>query len=576
MAHGCPQYSQKWCHEITGTGPRWELNTGQPDLQVVLEAAKYERPASANTPRRDITASYLKPVAALQPKYAKPLKPTQSRCKPKEKRTGSKGSSDDGSSSEHNPDHSPTPKPREPTKGHSRQPGSYNHQDHQVPSKPQGEPRKRAYCSQDCLKGLSEGTAMDSSCPNFADHPMHEHSYQHALPRSQVAQLLREQLAESFDHCTDLQQRGRTGMLFQVTLESHGYTFVAKGSVRGFISSSKKEEKVYRLLEKRQGRSIPVYLGSIDLDVPWIESAFDIVHMLLLSWAGEVVWWNIARDKAGEAFIWKQKQRFEREYIKMGICHTDVEYRNILWNAETKQLMFIDFDQTIVFDLHCPPESVTRGTLYPEVFRSQKQNAAIKYLAKREKAALAKLSRQTQSRSIRFDRSNKINASHVGMDINFSDIRPALIPDWLFAKIPMAVEQNPNPRNLIPDWLFADEQAAFVGIENRLAVAANPDAFPPFSRITTTTSAPSRPRMPVAGATKPACGVSGGQGQSSWLLNRDRYRGNLPILYRPVDGISTKKSEGLPFQTKQVGTATLNDENKDNEPVDDPMEEVAS
>lgn len=72
--------------------------------------------------------------------------------------------------------------------------------------------------------------------------------------------------------------------LFRITLISHGYTFVAKGTVARLRSGLLAEGQAYDRLEPLQGNMIPVYLGSIDLQFPYYEFKATIVHMLLMSW----------------------------------------------------------------------------------------------------------------------------------------------------------------------------------------------------------------------------------------------------------------------------------------------------
>lgn len=95
------------------------------------------------------------------------------------------------------------------------------------------------------------------------------------------------------NYCIDLQKQGRTGRLFKLTFASYGYMFVGKVTVH---SRSKLEGRVYKYLKERQGQSIPVYLGNFDLKYPWIGGGFDIVHLLLMSWAGDCTKNIIAHD----------------------------------------------------------------------------------------------------------------------------------------------------------------------------------------------------------------------------------------------------------------------------------------
>ena len=73
-----------------------------------------------------------------------------------------------------------------------------------------------------------------------------------------------------------------------VTLTSHGYTVVGKGTILAFVKDLRHEAEVYRRLTTLQGVHVPIYLSSVDLDSPYYYGAgICIVHLMLLSWAGE-------------------------------------------------------------------------------------------------------------------------------------------------------------------------------------------------------------------------------------------------------------------------------------------------
>jgi hypothetical protein len=92
------------------------------------------------------------------------------------------------------------------------------------------------------------------------------------------------QLAENPDNgCEPLGKQGARGALFRLTLESYGYTFVAKGTVTAFKAKLKHEGLVYRHSDEVQGELIPVYLGNISLVRPYfLDVRVRIVHMLLM------------------------------------------------------------------------------------------------------------------------------------------------------------------------------------------------------------------------------------------------------------------------------------------------------
>ncbi|KAL9593747.1 MAG: hypothetical protein Q9219_007406, partial [cf. Caloplaca sp. 3 TL-2023] len=138
----------------------------------------------------------------------------------------------------------------------------------------------------------------------------------------------------------------------------HGYTSVGKGTTAENIERLKLEGRVYRHLEARQGRDIPVYLGNIELHVPWTGPGIDIIYMLLMSWAGECVHRNVACDRQGLRRVDEAANEFITECPQVGACHRDNIYERILWNAERGQMMFIDFDLTILFNPLQPPPKV--------------------------------------------------------------------------------------------------------------------------------------------------------------------------------------------------------------------------
>ncbi|KAL9117546.1 MAG: hypothetical protein Q9187_005917, partial [Circinaria calcarea] len=147
----------------------------------------------------------------------------------------------------------------------------------------------RQYCTQACLLGLVRKHPLDDTCPNINTHRAHGTGNHHALEPKSLAKLMSRQLAENPDNrCEPLGKQGTRGALFRLTLEWYGYTFVAKGTVTAFEAKLKHEGLVYQHLDKVQGELIPVYLGNISLVRPYfLDVGVKIVHMLLLSWAGE-------------------------------------------------------------------------------------------------------------------------------------------------------------------------------------------------------------------------------------------------------------------------------------------------
>jgi hypothetical protein len=206
--------------------------------------------------------------------------------------------------------------------------------------------RHRQYCTQACLLGLVRKHPLDDACPNINAHRTHGASNHHALGRKALAKLMLRQLAENPDNeCKPLGKQGARGTLFKLTLEYYGYTFVAKGTVTAFEAKLKHEGLVYRHLDEVQGEIIPVYLGNISLVRPYfLDVGVRIVHMLLMSWAGEQAHKDsmlaMGRDLAVETSMAVTKM------LSCGVEHRDVRPPNVLWNPEIRNVVLVDFERS--------------------------------------------------------------------------------------------------------------------------------------------------------------------------------------------------------------------------------------
>ena len=201
--------------------------------------------------------------------------------------------------------------------------------------------RQRGYCSQACLLGLVLGSALDMNCPNILLHRRGKKHWKHLLNRRQFSAMVQQQLAVTLDrNVKDFNIQGSWGALFQITLASHGYTFVGKGTRDVFIPDLIHEGRIYTRLESIQGDLIPVYLGNIDLVRPWLDPGVRIIHMLLMSWGGE----RIDRIKEVRSFD-TETRSFRTRIAHMGVRHGDLRPPNMLWNQENHKVMFIDFER---------------------------------------------------------------------------------------------------------------------------------------------------------------------------------------------------------------------------------------
>lgn len=204
----------------------------------------------------------------------------------------------------------------------------------------------RAYCTQQCILGLVQRSALDPVCPHVESH-RRGGSQNHMLDKRQVCTLLQQQLNRSLDfNCTDLQIYGSRSMLFKVTLASYGYTLVAKGTRDVFVVDLKHEQRMYDRLSSMQGEFIPVHVGNIDLAHPWYDcGGVRVIHMLLLAYGGI----RIDDDRVGEiGNLMAHVTAFQAKLARCGVQHGDLADRNILWDTQLQRIMFIDFERSMV------------------------------------------------------------------------------------------------------------------------------------------------------------------------------------------------------------------------------------
>ncbi|KAH7118371.1 hypothetical protein EDB81DRAFT_848105 [Dactylonectria macrodidyma] len=212
----------------------------------------------------------------------------------------------------------------------------------------------RQYCTQKCLLGMVKGGFLDPKCPNVALHckSCAPARARHPVNHEEWLRLLWKQLDQSLDDgIRPLGEGGARGVLFQVTLLAHGYTFVSKGTVRAFIKDLEHEAAVYERLKPIQGVYVPVFLGAIDLrsmnKIYYYDHRVYVVHMTFLSWGGCSI------DKAQK--IGDINRSLEDEAIRSlramhreGVIHNDVRLANMLFNPETNGVMVIDFERALL------------------------------------------------------------------------------------------------------------------------------------------------------------------------------------------------------------------------------------
>ena len=214
-----------------------------------------------------------------------------------------------------------------------------------------GKNQERPYCTQNCLNSLSQGAYLDLNCPNASLHlqteglPTCPRKLRHLINGDELLYLLQNQLERTMaSNIRPLGKQGARGALFKITLASHGYTFVGKGTIDVYIKYLLWEADVYEHLERLQGSRIPVFLGCIPLkNCYFLAPGVQIVYFLLLSWGGERAY------KTPDAPLLDYGQ-LESDLTALGVYHGDLRPDNILWNPESQQFMIIDFERSEYFD----------------------------------------------------------------------------------------------------------------------------------------------------------------------------------------------------------------------------------
>ena len=142
---------------------------------------------------------------------------------------------------------------------------------------------------------------------------------------------------------------GSRGVLFRITLIAYGYTFVAKGTVRAFITDLEHEAAVYERLRAIEGSRVPVFLGTIDLrsmdKIYYYDHRVYVVHLMCMSWAGYRVGDVESNDDRARKLADGTLQSLKSIH-QAGVIHNDVRGANLLFNPETNNIMIIDFERS--------------------------------------------------------------------------------------------------------------------------------------------------------------------------------------------------------------------------------------
>ncbi|KAH7129379.1 hypothetical protein B0J13DRAFT_453133 [Dactylonectria estremocensis] len=130
-----------------------------------------------------------------------------------------------------------------------------------------------------------------------------------------------------------------TGAVFKPSLSRYRYTFISKGTFATAIKRLQHKVEIYTHLQPLQGHFIAIYLGSIALDTPYPLAAANVIHILLMSCAGNAV--TVNDD------VLPEKLRLQELLHTQIVIHDDLRQENLFFNYERERIMPIDFDLAI-------------------------------------------------------------------------------------------------------------------------------------------------------------------------------------------------------------------------------------
>ena len=128
----------------------------------------------------------------------------------------------------------------------------------------------------------------------------------------------------------------------KATLLSHGYTVAIKATTEEKQHILKAEVDNYHRLEDLQGHQIPVCLGDFEPSIEYWYHGRVMAHFMILSWSGTRLQ-RIINDENLDFFS-KERKKALKALQERGAEHRDKEWRNMLWNEQTRSLVVVDLE----------------------------------------------------------------------------------------------------------------------------------------------------------------------------------------------------------------------------------------
>ncbi|KAJ5112165.1 hypothetical protein N7532_000210 [Penicillium argentinense] len=197
----------------------------------------------------------------------------------------------------------------------------------------------RPYCTISCIRGIVNRDPLDMKCPNWKFHGHQGHS----IGPQEFTRQLHHQITQ--DRNLGFEQLhicGRTGYLIKATLLSHGYTVIIKATTVEKQHRLQVEVENYQRLRSLQGRQIPVYLGEFKPRIAYWYHGKLMAQMMILSYSGMRLQHTV--NDRNSIFLRQEREKALAVLRSHGVVHNDSEWRNMLWDDLSRQLVVIDLE----------------------------------------------------------------------------------------------------------------------------------------------------------------------------------------------------------------------------------------